>query len=115
MIIIVMEYIYNLFLEIVFIFLLIKVVWAKTYRIGCGFVHRKDSGEKMTVLCNYGPGGNVMGSPMYVRGDAPANCKVSSTYPNLCADHVTDETGSSGSLHLQLSVYLLITILFWIF
>ncbi|CAK9795288.1 Venom allergen 3 [Anthophora plagiata] len=43
-----------------------QLVWAKTNRIGCGkIVYQMDQWKRYYVVCNYGPGGNFMGEPIY--------------------------------------------------
>ncbi|XP_050303573.1 venom allergen 5-like [Anthonomus grandis grandis] len=48
-----------------------QMAWAKTHLIGCGFVaFKEDEGDFSTkyFVCNYGPGGNVIGQPPYKNG-----------------------------------------------
>ena len=76
-----------------------QLLWAKTWRIGCGFLYFRDpNGRKYAVLiCNYGPRGNIEGEEVYKGGDicfdCPANtccgdqCKmynIQSKYHGLC-------------------------------
>jgi len=75
------------------------LVWAKSYKIGCGFTSYRNSFEsgkrndlqyKMLYVCNYGPAGNVLMEPVYTVGtactDCPGACSVA--FPSLCvSDH----------------------------
>jgi predicted component of type VI protein secretion system len=65
-----------------------QIAWAQTYAIGCGFVEFYANGWYNNFLvCNYGPGGNVIGQPMYQIGQFEANqCEygASSNYEDLC-------------------------------
>ncbi|XP_069677992.1 venom allergen 5-like [Periplaneta americana] len=74
-----------------------QLVWGETTLVGCGFTsYVQREGEKdwfkKFYVCNYGPGGNVIGAPMYKKGEACSSC--SSTAPNcaqqsLCAPRLT--------------------------
>jgi hypothetical protein len=62
-----------------------QVVWADTYKVGCGFTAFRGSNGWYSKLyvCNYGPGGNIIGGTMYKKGTACSQC--SSTCDNgLC-------------------------------
>lgn len=66
-----------------------QLVWADTNMVGCGFTYYK-SGAKYNKLfvCNYGPGGNVVGSMPYSVGNPDCNVHgmgSSGRYPGLCA------------------------------
>ena len=53
-----------------------QVVWADTYKVGCGFTAYKASNgwyDKYYV-CNYGPTGNRRGGSMYKTGSACSKC-----------------------------------------
>ncbi|CAL4068444.1 unnamed protein product [Meganyctiphanes norvegica] len=70
-----------------------QVVWAETYEVGCGAIHYPDTAagivfpEAKIYVCNYGPGGNWLSSPVYLTGPAASNCPDgnSSDYAGLCA------------------------------
>ncbi|XP_076314717.1 venom allergen 3-like [Tachypleus tridentatus] len=67
-----------------------QVVWGDTYRVGCGFTHYYKNGKSMKLfVCNYGPTGNVLRSPMYKQGapcsDCPGGTSCSRNYYGLCA------------------------------
>ncbi|KAF6202933.1 hypothetical protein GE061_003340 [Apolygus lucorum] len=69
-----------------------QVVWAKTRRIGCGAVsYKRERLFWMVIVCNYGPSGNFIGTPMYTKGapcaacPAGTKCNIVSVFPNLCA------------------------------
>ncbi|KAL7299647.1 hypothetical protein TKK_0007408 [Trichogramma kaykai] len=43
-----------------------QFVWAQTNRIGCGWMYfYQDDFYQSILVCNYGPGGNIMGYPVY--------------------------------------------------
>jgi hypothetical protein len=93
-----------------------QVVWADTYLVGCATAYYQSTavsgfhfsfsyfissnlvclqvfGPKFPYnrlyICNYGPTGNVIGSPVYAQGRpasaCPSNTKTSTAYPGLCA------------------------------
>ncbi|CAL4125241.1 unnamed protein product [Meganyctiphanes norvegica] len=70
-----------------------QLVWAETSEIGCGAVvysTMSHYGYESTTLyvCNYGPGGNIIGEEMYKTGEAASECGESgksTKYPELCA------------------------------
>lgn len=73
-----------------------QIVWANTYKMGCAQVHFRQTGRgvrwfKTALVCNYGPGGNLITNRIYKTGDpcsqCPNNtsCRTASSYPNLCA------------------------------
>ncbi|KAF6200876.1 hypothetical protein GE061_005323 [Apolygus lucorum] len=71
-----------------------QVVWAKSYKLGCGSVHFVQDNWKTSVdICNYAPSGNVQSLPMYEEGDPASKCPTgtsqSKQYPNLCAGSQT--------------------------
>ncbi|CAL4060377.1 unnamed protein product, partial [Meganyctiphanes norvegica] len=69
-----------------------QIMWAETAQVGCGQVQYKTKfrgfnfKEAKIYVCNYGPAGNVLGRPIYERGEAATKCKTkaSNTYPELC-------------------------------
>lgn len=76
-----------------------QVVWARSYKVGCGTTTYKD-GRWFTSLyvCNYGPNGNFLRGQMYKQGKACSACEgdtqCSSKFPGLC---VTSSSTSSQS------------------
>merc|ERR1719186_2111865 len=70
-----------------------QVVWADSYMIGCGITSYMkkpdDSGMFNNVVCNYGPGGNWVGSRLYKVGEKCSECPegttCDTTYDALCA------------------------------
>ena len=67
-----------------------QMVWAKTDRLGCGYVSYKSGRfDKKYLVCNYGESGNFIGSSMYAKGKACSRCPsgtaCSATYPGLCS------------------------------
>jgi hypothetical protein len=58
-----------------------QVAWADTYLVGCGFTaYTADGWNKKLYVCNYGPGGNILGGTMYKVGTACSQC------PGACDD-----------------------------
>jgi len=53
-----------------------QVVWANTYKVGCGFTayEGSDGWYNKYYVCNYGPGGNIIGGSMYEEGDPCTKC-----------------------------------------
>ena len=52
-----------------------QVVWAKSYEVGCGYIHYPDgSWNAEMFICNYGPGGNWLGAPVYDVGVPGSEC-----------------------------------------
>nr|XP_022900428.1 venom allergen 5-like [Onthophagus taurus] len=52
-----------------------QIIWAKTTHIGCAAVRYKDSvGIVFTLVCNYGPAGNLNGEHIYVEGEPGSKC-----------------------------------------
>ncbi len=71
-------------------------IWAKSKQIGCGYALYSKGGMYNTfVVCNYAPGGNMMGGSIYQEGDACSKCpsgtKCSTKWNGLCT------SGSGGS------------------
>ena len=67
-----------------------QMVWARTDRLGCGYVSYKSGRfDKKYLVCNYGESGNFIGSKMYTKGKACSKCPsgtaCSATYPGLCS------------------------------
>merc|ERR1712130_167465 len=67
-----------------------QLAWASTDKIGCG-VTQYPNGRFMARLyvCNYGPSGNLIGSPIYSAGRQCSACppgfSCSSAFPGLCS------------------------------
>ncbi|KAF7271219.1 hypothetical protein GWI33_015881 [Rhynchophorus ferrugineus] len=65
------------------------MLWAETNLIGCGFAFYYDPSKGYTknYVCNYGPGGNVLGQTPYEKGYPRCNeygLQESSRYSGLC-------------------------------
>ncbi|XP_002436153.3 venom allergen 3 [Ixodes scapularis] len=67
-----------------------QLVWADTYKVGCGYAYYRQSGRGLTKIyvCNYGPGGNIIGGDMYEKSPY-ATCKLglvqsATSYRGLC-------------------------------
>merc|ERR1719322_1601094 len=64
-----------------------QLVWADTYKVGCGASWFKDGSKsksgkfwyKTIIVCNYGPMGNTNHRSMYEEGTACANCPAGFT------------------------------------
>ena len=66
-----------------------QVVWAETWKIGCGFTASTKDGEVQKLyVCNYGPSGNIEDLPTYKRGvsasQCPDNTAPAGDFPALC-------------------------------
>ena len=75
------------------------MVWAETSKLGCGHISYRDGGFiKKYLVCNYGPGGNTIGRPMYSIGRACGACqKCSNAFPGLCASDESTSIATTGS------------------
>ena len=52
-----------------------QVVWAETQYIGCGHItFPGGSGFRRLMVCNYGPSGNFVGDPVYIRARPCTMC-----------------------------------------
>nr|AII97806.1 BLTX434 [Nephila pilipes] len=67
-----------------------QLAWAKSFRVGCGYVLYKESNVFMDetytrlYICNYGPAGNVYGSKVYEIGAQCSDCPINT----CCVVHV---------------------------
>lgn len=62
-----------------------QLAWAETDQIGCGWSNWMQEGIwKRMLVCNYAPGGNMIGAPMYKIGDPCSTCTSGCTPNNLC-------------------------------
>lgn len=71
-----------------------QLVWGETSHVGCGFTFYYDPARGYTKLyvCNYGPGGNVIGSKPYEKGYPSCTnfgLTQSNKYSGLCAASYT--------------------------
>ncbi|XP_030025578.2 venom allergen 5 [Manduca sexta] len=71
-----------------------QLVWGETSHVGCGFTFYYDPTRGYTKLyvCNYGPGGNVIGSNPYEKGHPSCSSYgliESRKYSGLCAASFT--------------------------
>ncbi|XP_030370153.1 cysteine-rich venom protein latisemin [Scaptodrosophila lebanonensis] len=66
-----------------------QLVWGETSLVGCGFSEYKDASKyNKLYVCNYGPGGNVVGYNPYEVGKPSCSTygmKPSARYQGLCA------------------------------
>ncbi|XP_036324509.1 cysteine-rich secretory protein LCCL domain-containing 2 isoform X1 [Rhagoletis pomonella] len=69
-----------------------QLVWGETSLVGCGFSEYKDTTKyNKLYVCNYGPGGNVVGYKPYEEGKpscATYGLRSSARYQGLCAPSV---------------------------
>ncbi|XP_045586862.1 uncharacterized protein [Procambarus clarkii] len=66
-----------------------QMVWGVTREVGCGAVYYSQAGSSLgrVYVCNYGPSGNSLGSPVYQVGLPGKACGFaipSDVYPELC-------------------------------
>ncbi|KAH8382080.1 hypothetical protein KR009_001668 [Drosophila setifemur] len=66
-----------------------QLVWGETSLVGCGYAEYKDSSKyNKLYVCNYGPGGNVVGYNPYEVGKPSCSTygmRPSSRYQGLCS------------------------------
>ncbi|GIX83264.1 hypothetical protein CEXT_498091 [Caerostris extrusa] len=61
------------------------VVWATSWRVGCGRAMFKEDGWYTTFLvCNYGPAGNMYDGEMYKVGAPCSACPKGTCYGSTC-------------------------------
>jgi len=70
-----------------------QAVWGATKEVGCGYVSFNNTEHAMSfdgkypymriMVCDYGPGGNYEGMPLYTAGPTGTDCKKDSNY-GLC-------------------------------
>ncbi len=59
-----------------------QLVWAETEYVGCGhitYANNNSRGYKRLLVCNYGPAGNFIGQPVYIRATPCSMCPFRST------------------------------------
>ncbi|XP_065336177.1 venom allergen 3-like [Cloeon dipterum] len=81
-----------------------QLVWSDTYLVGCGYSYFKDPQRGYTKLyvCNYGPGGNVLGEHLYQPGQADCSgpeLTPSRRYAGLCEARGSNPPGLFCSAH----------------
>ncbi|KAL3213073.1 hypothetical protein MRX96_035648 [Rhipicephalus microplus] len=75
-----------------------QMIWAKTQYVGCGvatYTRSDNVGHfpyQRTLVCNYGPGGNVLGLPVYKEGGTCSRCAAGTTCEKATGLCVVDET-----------------------
>lgn len=67
-----------------------QIAWANSYRLGCSVnVQFVIPDFKTTIMCDYGPAGNILNTPVYKIGkgcsDCPVGTECSKRFPGLCA------------------------------
>ncbi|XP_045601573.1 venom allergen 5 [Procambarus clarkii] len=83
-----------------------QMVWAETYLVGCGYTYYKDPslGYTKIYVCNYAPGGNVIGGSMYKLGFPGQQYCVSdglhpsAAYQGLCDREAGNKPGPCGKM-----------------
>lgn len=51
------------------------MLWARTTHIGCARIeYTVEEQRRRTTICNYGPGGNVKGSAVFLIGEPCSKC-----------------------------------------
>ncbi|GBM54777.1 hypothetical protein AVEN_198784-1, partial [Araneus ventricosus] len=61
------------------------VVWATSWRVGCGrAVFKEGKWYKTLLVCNYGPAGNMMGGEMYKGGPPCSACPSGTCCGSSC-------------------------------
>ncbi|KAF8764811.1 CRISP/Allergen/PR-1 like protein [Argiope bruennichi] len=54
---------------------LTQLIWSRSWRVGCGYSYYKQAGGyHLYYACNYGPGGNIIGEPVYKPGRPCSAC-----------------------------------------
>lgn len=74
-----------------------QMVWADTYLVGCGYSYYYDGRRYQKLyVCNYGPGGNVVGKAPYYTGYPSCNAhgmNMSPRYSGLCVSDTQMRNG----------------------
>ncbi|CAG9838046.1 unnamed protein product [Diabrotica balteata] len=85
-----------------------QMVWANSKAIGCGAaIYKAKLGNfyHQRFICNYGPGGNVQGQPIYIRGKPCSKCpnhKCDNFRKNLCESlELSNYTSIENQTHLD--------------
>ncbi|XP_064471059.1 venom allergen 3-like [Ornithodoros turicata] len=78
-----------------------QMIWAETRMVGCGYsyYYQKNKGFTKLYICNYGPGGNIIGGRMYRKSSRVA-CKdgfrqAMNSYLGLCENDAPHDESSS--------------------
>ncbi len=59
-----------------------QLVWAESRFVGCGHItFPASAGFRRLLVCNYGPAGNFVGEPVYVRARPCSMCPVDTACP----------------------------------
>lgn len=64
-----------------------QLVWGKTTLVGCGRILKEKN--HMSIICNYGVSGNLLGANVYKFGAAASECgslAPGSEYKSLCGE-----------------------------
>ncbi|XP_069677831.1 venom allergen 3-like isoform X2 [Periplaneta americana] len=83
-----------------------QLVWAQTKYVGCGRTFYEDNGKRTTtLLCNYGPAGNFLGSKLYRKGKPCSACKEGAT----CNDGLCSYGGARCNARPELFLSILMS------
>ncbi|CAG7836512.1 unnamed protein product, partial [Allacma fusca] len=82
-----------------------QIAWADTYKIGCGYAfYNEGKWYRKLYICNYGPAGNIITTPMYQRGAPCSACPegtyCSNQYPGLCTGSGSSSSYSPAAVRL---------------
>ncbi|GFQ89276.1 hypothetical protein TNCT_30261 [Trichonephila clavata] len=65
-----------------------QVVWATTWRIGCGkSMYMENNRYSVFLVCNYGPAGNVADKEVYEKGKPCSKCPKKTCCGESCKKH----------------------------
>ncbi|KAF8764847.1 CRISP/Allergen/PR-1 like protein [Argiope bruennichi] len=65
-----------------------QVVWATSWRVGCGrSVFKEGEWYRTFLVCNYGPAGNMMGGEMYKAGPPCSACPSGTCCGSSCGSN----------------------------
>ncbi|KAH8335726.1 hypothetical protein KR074_012117, partial [Drosophila pseudoananassae] len=80
-----------------------QLVWGETSLVGCGYAEYKDTSKyNKLYVCNYGPGGNVVGYNPYEVGKPSCSTygmKPSSRYQGLCSAPGSSAAPAANSVY----------------
>lgn len=70
------------------------IVWADTYKIGCGLVNYTSNSTgykiwKQAMVCNYAPAGAADGRPMWIKGEPCKTCPKVGETTTACPENTT--------------------------
>uniref|UniRef100_A0A0A9XFB8 Venom allergen 3 n=1 Tax=Lygus hesperus TaxID=30085 RepID=A0A0A9XFB8_LYGHE len=78
---------------------LTQLLWSNTTRVGCADVIYSTHNDEVIrqLVCNYGPAGNILGRPVYLKGRPCSACPLGTScvlkrLENLCAGEIIEQT-----------------------